>query len=351
MPHDPRPQKSEAWTSPYDPLLDDAKVLLHYAVQAGIPLEQPTIEAIATAQPTKIDWSSAAGSSLLGQISRLIDKTKPVTAASVRTGVRAAHAMVTTYRKSIISLASVIIPLSLLFFIHNGLADAISQDVKNNNELAVSITSTLNPSISSLDPKARLVQVVRDLPVFASTTRAIAGRARILHRMMPFFRITDETRPDTDFLELPRNLAEEDLQGATKIFELYLGKYQITRDYATRIRDMNGFTVGAVSNIKLPALYALLGAYAFLLRQLADTLRANTFTNSEIYSERLIIAVIAGMVVGLFSNFSLPQTAGLSPLAVAFLVGYASDVFFAFLDTLLRAFTTKSTPTEQGRQS
>jgi len=43
-------------------------------------------------------------------------------------------------------------------------------------------------------------------------------------------------------------------------------------------------------------------------------------------------------VVGLFTNFNVTQGGSLSPLALAFLVGYAVDVFFSFLEGLLRAF-------------
>jgi hypothetical protein len=45
--------------------------------------------------------------------------------------------------------------------------------------------------------------------------------------------------------------------------------------------------------------------------------------------------------VGLF-NYSITQGASISPLAIAFLVGYAVDVFFAFLEGLLQAFTKKA---------
>ena len=37
-------------------------------------------------------------------------------------------------------------------------------------------------------------------------------------------------------------------------------------------------------------------------------------------------------MVGLFNNFTVGQGASLPPLAVAFLVGYAADVFFSFLE-------------------
>jgi putative flippase GtrA len=56
---------------------------------------------------------------------------------------------------------------------------------------------------------------------------------------------------------------------------------------------------------------------------------------------RFLIAGIGGAVVGLFSNFTITQGASISPLAIAFLVGYAVDVFFAFLEGLLQAFSRR----------
>jgi uncharacterized membrane protein len=83
----------------------------------------------------------------------------------------------------------------------------------------------------------------------------------------------------------------------------------------------------------LPILYALLGACAFALRSLSQQIRARTYTPTYADFARITIAVIAGLVVGLFNNFT--QGISLSPLAVAFLVGYGVEIFFSFLDTFL----------------
>ena len=68
-------------------------------------------------------------------------------------------------------------------------------------------------------------------------------------------------------------------------------------------------------------------------------MRTRTFTPSAANSARFLIAGIGGGVVGLFNNFTITQGASIPPLAVAFLVGYAVDVFFSFLEGLLQAFT------------
>ena len=56
-------------------------------------------------------------------------------------------------------------------------------------------------------------------------------------------------------------------------------------------------------------------------------------------ARQLWVAGIGGAVVGLFANFSITDGASISPLAIAFLVGYAVDVFFSFLEGLLKSFT------------
>ena len=56
-----------------------------------------------------------------------------------------------------------------------------------------------------------------------------------------------------------------------------------------------------------------------------------------------LIAGIGGAVVGLFSNFTISQGASISPLAIAFLVGYGVDVFFSFLEGLMQSFTKGKT--------
>jgi hypothetical protein len=115
--------------------------------------------------------------------------------------------------------------------------------------------------------------------------------------------------------------------------------YQDIRYFAQNVLDDESFFYGAIATCILPVLYALLGTCAFLLRSFEQQMSTRTFIPSEVNSARFLIAAIGGAVVGLFNNFSITQGASLSPLALAFLVGYAVDVFFAFLEGLLQMFT------------
>jgi hypothetical protein len=108
--------------------------------------------------------------------------------------------------------------------------------------------------------------------------------------------------------------------------------YQEVRLYATNVQDRTSLYWGAISTCFLPVLYALLGACAAVLRAFSKQIEARTFAPSYATPARFVIAAIGGGIVGLFNNLSIDQALSLSPLAVAFLIGYAADIFFSFLE-------------------
>lgn len=103
----------------------------------------------------------------------------------------------------------------------------------------------------------------------------------------------------------------------------------------------------------LPALYGLLGACAFVLRKLSHEVGELQFasTREAQYSLRLNIGVLAGLAVGWFikPDQEASVLANLSPLALAFVAGYASDLLFAALDRIVQAFSGSSDATGHER--
>mgnify|MGYP000477337615 FL=1 len=88
----------------------------------------------------------------------------------------------------------------------------------------------------------------------------------------------------------------------------------------------------------LPLMYGLLGAFIFVLRSLMREIKALTYTfSSEIkYRLRLTLGALGGMVVGWFLKPEEANSlASLSPMAVAFLMGYNVDVLFSLMDKLI----------------
>ncbi|MDO8876296.1 MAG: hypothetical protein Q8M24_14975 [Pseudolabrys sp.] len=93
----------------------------------------------------------------------------------------------------------------------------------------------------------------------------------------------------------------------------------------------------------LPMLYGLLGACAFVLRKLSDEIDKLTYANDMRvrYSLRLNIGLLSGLAVGWFikPTASADSTlVTLSPVALAFIAGYGSELFFVFLDKIVQAF-------------
>ena len=89
--------------------------------------------------------------------------------------------------------------------------------------------------------------------------------------------------------------------------------------------------MGAIGNIILPILYALLGASAAILNAATQQFKARTFAPPHATPAKFYVAGIAGGVIGLFNNV-FSQSMSASPLALAFLVGYGTDIFLALLE-------------------
>ena len=116
--------------------------------------------------------------------------------------------------------------------------------------------------------------------------------------------------------------------------------YQGVRSFAQDVVDLVSVSYGAITTCLLPILYALLGTCAYLLRSFEEEVRTLTFRPaSRANWARFLIAGIGGAVVGLFDNFSITGEASISPLAIAFLVGYAVDVFFSFLEGMMQSLS------------
>jgi hypothetical protein len=243
----------------------------------------------------------------------------------------------------------------------SAISDAIRKDIVTANELAVKLTAQLRPpqasstgaapSAAAAQPASGLpaglavVDVISELQQLASIIRAVDGRARQLNTFVfhieqdPYADIRKNPEAIHTKFQLPAGLPN--LVAAT---DDRIRVYQDVRYFAQSLLDDVSFFFGAITTCLLPVLYALLGTCAYLLRSFEEQMRSKTFIPSVANSARFLIAGIGGAVVGLFNNFTITQGASIPPLAIAFLVGYAVDVFFSFLEGLLQAFTKTKTP-------
>jgi hypothetical protein len=123
-----------------------------------------------------------------------------------------------------------------------------------------------------------------------------------------------------------------------------LAVYQDIRAMAQNAEHTSDFLWSAIAAYILPVLYAVLGTHAFILRDLCARSRSYTYHASHARCSnhaRVIVAAIVGTVIGLFDKF-MDGSISASPLAIAFVAGYAVDPFFALIDHIANTGRTPS---------
>ena len=338
----------------FEEALQDAERLLTYAATAGVEVADDVRDEVLRARVAGGVTADQAAR-LLVALTKLAARLKPVSAESLKACGAGRHA-VHSYWKWAIGLAVIIVPFSIASFVTASVSEAIRKDIVVANELAVKLTSQLQPpptaasnpipptsgasAAAGLPPGLPFVDVATELQQFAAIIRAVDGRARQLN----FFVLRSESDPFAGIRTNPQAIHDKfevklPLTDLTTAANERIAVYQDVRYFGQRTLDDVSFFYGAISTSLLPVLYALLGTCAYLLRSFEQQMKARTFIPSTANSARFLIAGIGGAVVGLFNNVTITQGASIPPLGIAFLVGYAVDVFFSFLEGLLDVFT------------
>ena len=345
---EPNQARGNAKAPPYFiEALEDAERLLKYAAEMGVEVDAETRSAVLHARATfASEWSVDTADKLLLALTHLAAGLKPVSAASLKAYQADVRPTMRTYLMVAIALSAVIIPVSIATFVSSSISEEIRGDITKANALTVKLAVELGPPIR---PEVGVSDEIADLQEYAATVRLIYARARRLNWLVfPHVQVPPSLIP-------PEGNAADKAEYLKKKFELPIPlanlpeardamtvTYQDVRYFAQSIASDILTFYGAINSCILPILYALLGTCAYLLRTFEDQMISRTFLPSRANSARFLIAAIGGTVIGLFSGFTAQASA--SPLAIAFLVGYAVEVFFAFLEGLIKSFT-RSTPT------
>jgi hypothetical protein len=330
--------------------LKDAERLLKYAAEVGVDIDAPTRTAVLHARSVPpAQWDEEMSANLLLALTTLAAKLKPVTAESLMAYHSETRPTMHTYLTWAIILCVVIIPASILTFVSSSISNQIRAEVTTANALAVKLHTELGPpapqGVGSSDELA-------DLQEYASTIRSIYSRSRRLNNILiprvnvPLALRCNSGNANDDAaciklkFELPYELKIDDFPTARdRLTETYQDVRYFSQNITTDVLTF----YGAFNTCILPILYALLGTCAYLLRSFEDAMSTRTFTPSVANSARFVIAAIGGTVIGLFNGFTSQTSA--SPLAMAFLVGYGVEIFFSFLESLIKSFTrTVATP-------
>jgi hypothetical protein len=319
-----------------DIALKDAEELLGYVAEAGIDIASADVQTIASAITAgrtagATAWTSDTAAPLVAAIARVAAKASPVTAETLRASRYVGPKTMRTYEVVGFALLIVIITLSYLSFVTNGLSKSISANIETANNVVVTLRADFatspRPKGAPVAPVASisLVEALRD---FVATAGSIKRDTVSLNGYLFFGRRK---------IEWPNYVLPNDLQNSAALPREVQRSTKFYQDVQRVAKDVLGDTnlyYGALSNVILTILYALLGAIAYLLRLFSAEVSKHTFSLTYSASARILVAMIAGLIIGLFNAFTISTGASLSPLALAFLAGYAADGFFASLEGL-----------------
>jgi hypothetical protein len=331
----------------FKPELEDAENLIKYAAEAGIDIgDEIRGKVLAARLAAPHGWSEAQSSELLGALTKLAALLRPVSGLSLRKCVDKKEAQtLNRYRWIAIVLAVVIVPFSTAAYVASATCEAIRKDIEAANALALTLVREFSltskpPAASADSPSAPPGDAaIKDLQLFAATNRALYGRAKTMDGFALAHTSLDPRPSDmTDDAFNRRFELQPEAPNLRQQAIEKLALYQTVRHYAQTVQEAALTTFGAATTCILPILYALLGACAWLLRSFEAQIKARTFTGTEKTTARFMIALIGGLVIGLFGNLGGGHST-LPPLAIAFLVGYGADVFFYFLEGLLQTIT------------
>jgi hypothetical protein len=340
-------------------ILKDAELLVAYASESGIQLDPRIGKHVLRARIAEDgdSWTPHIAQELFSAVTALSAKLRPVTVESLRLTAkdRESKQVLRAYKWVAIALALVIIPFSFATFVASRISQGIDAELVKANALAVTASNDVSPlppapasrtegsslrrgAADALQRGISEAEVIRNLQEFAASTRAIYSSARELNWFVayaiadPYAHAATDDKNRIEAFELPPGLPDL-VQATTDRIAVYQG----IRYFAQSVEGYVATIYGAFSACVLPVLYALLGACAYLLRLFEQQLRTRTLTQTDGHVAHFVVAAISGAVIGLFSNLNFGQGASLSPLAVAFLVGYAVDVFFSFLEGMIQS--------------
>jgi hypothetical protein len=358
------PCEAGAFTTPeFGKALNDADILLGHAASNGQLPATTAGETVRDIVLARHAWQSRHVNAHVAiafwiAYANLARVTRPVTAASLRA---CESASLLAAKLSAVLLVVTIIAFSIFLFMNNTTANDAADLIEQQNAAALKLWSNLQvlqsnaeqpagpsrQSSSALENQSSTAfasRVFEDAVEFSRKSQWLLQSASKLHYWFnPWWTNIDVgpvTFDDHNPQGITHLLISPDISGADQIKAEVVNQikaYQLIRNYALALDKTDSIVYGGITTYLLPTVYALLGAFLYGFRLYSRLIRRKTYLPSAAHSARFFIAAIAGLVVGLFGSL-LPKNLALSPLAVAFLVGYAVEAFFSRIDDLIARF-------------
>jgi hypothetical protein len=294
----------------------DAEVLLHYATESGIALNDETISHIVAARHHKGQVSVDEQRAFWHEYEKLASALHPITANSLRDS----RARQMPWVLSIITglLIALVVTFQALWAIGMNLSHALDENVQQLQTIAKAPATDNNESERiKLETKGEAL-----LMALEAWNNPLSGS------LLFVFNSVTLKRPGTSAND---QALEEDPARKTQIM---LIESEITLNF--------------LQVYILPLLYGLLGAFAYVLRHISFSIRSRTYTHQTFsdYLLRVTMGCISGFVIAWFvfspGSDSTAQggvvIASLSPFALAFIAGYSIELLFSLMDKIIAPF-------------
>jgi len=227
--------------------------------------------------------------------------------------------------------------------------DSIDNQLKNLESSAASAKSDLQKQRTDLITQKSTLDD-KKLTNADQIQNLLSNRQALVAQLVTKEQIVSQRIQDNAQLKQERNQLEYERKGLERNEQA-----ENNHEKSRQAQLAGRFVLDILQGYLLPLLYGLLGAATYVLRDLSN--RANEVPYSEDsgiqHITRISLGALAGIMVGWFT-FLLPKESAsflgsVSPLALAFLVGYNIELFFQSMDIVLNKVREKGQKSAPGK--
>lgn len=345
---------------------EEANILLEYTIQKGIEVSDETLHTITKSKYTT-DWNAENEAAFWKAYREMSVAVRPATVNSIKAGKRFYGQKISTWIKiltgrwsqhtmaesriAVLRYRAVAIIVLLIIIIAQIYSFTGSELTEENKELRTQYDSLLFQS-------------------WAMQAGAIPSDADSSIVLNKNYQLTYNIGKVQTLLEANFNYMINWHKWWTRAVTLGIYTPNIERDTAAIIEigwlvpDENfnryrplarmaysvGFPLQIVNMYLLPLLYGMMGACAYVLRELSKEVQNMTYSNDDAvnYNLRIQLGALSGLVVGWFltpaggAADDIFSVYNLGPFALSFLSGYSIELVFSAMDRFIAAFSNKT---------
>lgn len=346
-----QPKLADNLSPSINKMIEDGLRLVSYIAKNGnteLPHDLAQAMVNAKFKATAGQWTDKDETEFLVSYDKLSTLVYPVTVESIHAitpnlnvkgkSVSAAEHSVKWYRRSTMVALGIMLIAHLYFIIGNNLRVNLTEIFDKRTQLHQTIDQTSTDLNKNPSLREKLAMINQELDASYQLLKAwnsISAFGHDFRDNLPEYtseRIAAESASLVTPGESPHSIDKANVET-----HLNTELYKARLIYFKNIQAAD-FFLSVFQGYLLPLLYGLLGAFIFVLRSLHSDIQSLTYTReSEIkYRLRLTLGMLGGMVIGWFFKPSeIDVMASLSPMAVAFLMGYNVDVLFSIMDKVI----------------